>query len=231
MSVQAIAWVLDRSNARGLDRLVLIVLANHHNGKDGRCDPGQRLIAREARIGVGTVSACLKRLQALGELGIRKEGDARRSTKYYLPFMEPEAEESARLPSAARGPEVSAARGPEVSRTGTNRKEPDSEGEPPSAPPARAPRRRSPRDDLFDALVAAFGDASTPSRGSFYGQTVSELVAAGATPEQVARAAAEMRRRGWEKPSPKAMLQHWDDLLRAPTTGNPAAARFWEEGQ
>lgn len=103
-------------------------------------------------------------------------------------------------------------------------------------PPDGAPghqRKRTPRDDLFDALVEAFGPASTPSRARFYGRTVSQLVDARATPEQVKAARAEMRRRGWEKPSPEAMLKHWDDLLRTggPQAGNPAARRFWEEQQ
>lgn len=94
------------------------------------------------------------------------------------------------------------------------------------------PRARTPRDDLFDALVAAFGPASTPSRASFYGRTVNELTAAEATPDQVTRARIAMSRRGWNDPTPEAMVKHWDQLLaesRPPEGTNPAARRFWEE--
>lgn len=107
---------------------------------------------------------------------------------------------------------------------------------PPDGSPAPRSRKRGPRDDLFDALVESFGPASTPQRSAFYGRAVNGLVAAQATPDQVKAARAEMRRRGWDKPTPEAMLKHWDDLLRdtAPErreNPNPAARRFWEEGR
>lgn len=90
------------------------------------------------------------------------------------------------------------------------------------------PRRRTPRDDLFDALVAAFGPASTPSRSAFYGRTVNELVQADATPAQVQAARIAMSRRGWDSPTPTAMVKHWDELLADSAPTNPAASRFWE---
>lgn len=94
-------------------------------------------------------------------------------------------------------------------------------------PPARPPRRRTPRDDIFDALVAAFGPASTKSRASFYGRAVTELIGAGATPDLVRRARIAMSRRGWDHPTPEAMVKHWDSLIATPEQ-NPAASRWWE---
>jgi hypothetical protein len=37
-----------------------------YNGKSGRCDPGFRAIAAKARVGLGTVSASLRRLVTAG---------------------------------------------------------------------------------------------------------------------------------------------------------------------
>ncbi len=86
MSIQAVAWVLDHSASRGVARLVLISLANHHNGGSGQCNPGQRRIAAEAGIGVGTVPLAIGRLVDLGELEILDAGGSHRSARYRLPF-------------------------------------------------------------------------------------------------------------------------------------------------
>ena len=86
MSIQAVAWALDHSQSRGVDRLVLIALANHANGETGQCWPSQRTIAREAGVATGTVSEALKRLTEIGEVEIVAPGDQRRSTRYRLPL-------------------------------------------------------------------------------------------------------------------------------------------------
>jgi DNA-binding transcriptional ArsR family regulator len=80
-------------------------------------------------------------------------------------------------------------------------------------PTPKKPRARQLRDDYFDAIVACFGQASTKSRAAMYAQVAGELLAAKAEPGQVALAHAELMRRGWENPTPIAMVKHWDDLL------------------
>ncbi len=83
MSIQAVGWVLDESRSRGVDRLVLISLANH-------CDerltawPSVRTIAREAGVATNTVMAAVRRLVELGELEVVEAGDARKSSVYRI---------------------------------------------------------------------------------------------------------------------------------------------------
>jgi hypothetical protein len=73
MSVQAMAWVLEHSTAKGTDRLVLLSLANHA-GKEpvnGAWEawPGVATIAREAGLDrTRTVQESLARLEAQGAI-------------------------------------------------------------------------------------------------------------------------------------------------------------------
>lgn len=108
-----------------------------------------------------------------------------------------------------------------------------------AAEPVPAPRAR-PANPLWDALVDAFGPASTDTRRKFYGKTVAELKQVGATPEQVTQRVAEARRRWRRQFTPQALLKHWDDLANVTTgsthtddTGQPLdvlVGNFWEEG-
>jgi DNA-binding transcriptional MocR family regulator len=86
MSIQAIAWVLDHSQAMGTDRLVLIALANHYNASTGECYPGQRQVAHEANVDQSTVARSVRRLIALGEVEATP-GRGRATTKYHLPWL------------------------------------------------------------------------------------------------------------------------------------------------
>lgn len=83
MSIQAVGWVLDNSASRGVDRLVLISLANHANASD-LCWPAQRTIAREAGIALGTVSNAVARLVTLGELAVVEPGTTRTTARYRI---------------------------------------------------------------------------------------------------------------------------------------------------
>lgn len=83
MSIQAVAWVLDSSQSRGLARLVLIALANHAN-EEQVCWPSQRTIAREAGISLGAVSDQVRKLVDIGELEVVNKGNARKSARYRL---------------------------------------------------------------------------------------------------------------------------------------------------
>ncbi|MDX8151116.1 helix-turn-helix domain-containing protein [Patulibacter brassicae] len=68
MSVQAISYVLDHSEARGSDRLVLIALANHAGAEHAECWPSVPLIASEARVSERTAQYALRALEKHGRI-------------------------------------------------------------------------------------------------------------------------------------------------------------------
>lgn len=85
---------------------------------------------------------------------------------------------------------------------------------PESAAPAvkAAPGKRA-RDPLWDALTEAIGEAATRTEQSNRGRTVSELKAAGATPDEIAARCSEYRRRYQNMALTDAALRkHWSDL-------------------
>lgn len=67
MSVKAISWVFEHSRSRGIDRLVLLALADAANDQ-GTAWPSLTTIARKAGIDRRTVSRTIARLVELGEL-------------------------------------------------------------------------------------------------------------------------------------------------------------------
>lgn len=83
MSVQAIAWVLEESRAEGFDRLVLLAIANHVDGREWQAWPSVAQIAHEARVSRRTVFRCLLELKALGELEVTEGGHGRGQTNLY----------------------------------------------------------------------------------------------------------------------------------------------------
>lgn len=124
MSTEAVAWVLENSMAKGLDRLVLISLAFHANHKTGACFPSMRTIAREAGVSIGKVAKSIAHLVSLGELAIEKSGDHRRSTRYALPFL---AVTSVHHVNAEFTSAVNAEFTPLVNRTTSNAKQSSAE--------------------------------------------------------------------------------------------------------
>ena len=87
MSIQAVAWVLDFSEAEGLDRLTLIAIANHFNNEDRESRPSIRRIAQEAHISTNTVMAAVRRLSELGELEVIDPGSHRVAARYGMPLV------------------------------------------------------------------------------------------------------------------------------------------------
>lgn len=72
MSIQAVAWVLDHSQATLADRLVLIAIASHADARGWNAWPSVPLIAREARVGESTAYRSIAALEELGELTIQR---------------------------------------------------------------------------------------------------------------------------------------------------------------
>ena len=72
MSIQAVAWVLEHSEATLADRLVLIAIANHADARGWNAFPSVRLIGIEARCGRTTVFRALEALERSGELAVER---------------------------------------------------------------------------------------------------------------------------------------------------------------
>lgn len=65
MSIQAVAWVLEQSETKGLQRLVMISLANHAD-ENGECWPSHQRIAGEAASSVQQIRRVLAALEESG---------------------------------------------------------------------------------------------------------------------------------------------------------------------
>lgn len=107
MSVKVIAAVWDHSWARGVDRLVLLSIADNAQHDGGGAYPSRAEIARKALIAPSTVQAAVKRLVELGELEVEPRGwtpAGRRSNGYrvLLPGLEPSTGSRSMQPSTHR---------------------------------------------------------------------------------------------------------------------------------
>jgi len=96
--------------------------------------------------------------------------------------------------------------------------------------PKTARARDHKRDELFDALVDVFGSATTTQRKSHYGKCVSELLGACVPPGEVRDRGKRLKARGWDNPSPEALLKWWDDLTPESPSAKPPAYREWVPG-
>jgi hypothetical protein len=70
MSYQATTWVMEFSESRLADRLVLGAIAHRVSNDNGEAFPSVETIAREANVSESSVHASLKSLKRLGELEI-----------------------------------------------------------------------------------------------------------------------------------------------------------------
>lgn len=68
------------------------------------------------------------------------------------------------------------------------------------------------RDPIFTALSDVFGKPETRTTQSFYGKAVTELLDAGATPDEVRARGNRLQAKGWPDCTPAALLKHWTSL-------------------
>jgi hypothetical protein len=85
MSVHVISWVLQQSQARLGDRLVLLVLADHARADGTAAWPAVETIAREARLSERQVQRCLRKLE--DDKRIRPTGKSKDGTTAYTVVM------------------------------------------------------------------------------------------------------------------------------------------------
>lgn len=74
MSIRVIQWVWDHSTAEGLDRLVLLAIADSANHDGGGAFPGKKELHTKTRLGYSTLFKCLKRLKAEGHIQVQTAG-------------------------------------------------------------------------------------------------------------------------------------------------------------
>lgn len=87
MSIQAVAWVLEHSQAKLADRLVLIAIANHADARGWNAWPSIEKIAEEAGVHEVTVWRSVKALEDLGELTTQRRPG--RPNRYGIPALHP----------------------------------------------------------------------------------------------------------------------------------------------
>lgn len=204
MSVQAITYVLDHSEAAGSDRLVLIALANHACSEKAECWPSVRLLAREARCSERTVQYALRELEHAGRIRRQKAKGPQGTTRWRLVFdaateadrpalpkgadAAPPAEPDDAPQGADAAPGADSAGAQDATPGGAND---DTPGVQTSAP---EPSEGTVREPSAAANAAAAGE---PAGGSssvgtgedpadvFYDRAADMLVAAGFTPGDV----------------------------------------------
>jgi hypothetical protein len=120
MSIQAVAWVLERSKVKLGARLVLIAIANHADERGDNCWPSIELLAREAGMTARQVYNVMPKLVESGELEILRGMGPRGVHRYrILPLAqkglwgdeEIAPEKSSGVKNRASTPEISCTEG------------------------------------------------------------------------------------------------------------------------
>jgi helix-turn-helix protein len=92
MSERMVTDVRTLSKSEGSDRLVLIILASHHNLRTGLINPGLQTIAHETKLSVMQVTRCCTQLERLGELSRERSRGGRGHTTIYHIHLPVESE-------------------------------------------------------------------------------------------------------------------------------------------
>jgi len=89
LSVQAIAWVLEESESKLAARLVLLSIANHAKADGSNAWPSLDQLALEAGVTRRHAIRCIRELEDLGELGVRRNKGPSGTNRYDLTKMSP----------------------------------------------------------------------------------------------------------------------------------------------
>lgn len=250
MSVAVLSEVWSHSEASGSHLLVMLALADTAND-EGFCWPSVEYGSRKARISTRTFLRALDELVVTGELEVwqyqsKGKGPVKNAYQIILGRFEkargiiPGALKESLdrvLTESRRGNGIGdnmshTPRRQDVAYIGdkvslparaslTGTIEAKSKAKPLAA---AAVRKRTPRDDIWDALTAACGlDTTTLTAGerTRVGRSVNELVKVGASPLEISARATRYRRkyRGAAL-TDRALVNHWSEF------GTPAAGKL-----
>lgn len=211
MSIAVMSQVWAHSRATARDLLVLLAIADFADDK-GVAYPTVKVLARKARMPERTVQAALARLGALGELAVQRGGGNKPSVyqvvvqalHHSTSIGTPGSGAESAPPLGTRAPasaQESALRGTSSPLTGARAR-------------ARGGALARERSALWDALTEVTqAEPATAGEKSRRGRSVNELLAVGATPDEIVR-----RGRAYRKKYPgaaltdRALVNHWGEF-------------------
>lgn len=82
MSIKVMSWVWEHSQAQGIDRLVLLAIADSANDTGGQAWPSRLTLARKAGVDEKTVRRAVLRLVEMGELAVAERAGQGRANVY-----------------------------------------------------------------------------------------------------------------------------------------------------
>lgn len=210
------------SDLPSVTRHVALTLSVYMSERGDSAFPGAARLARDTGLSERCVRQHLGVLTAAGWLELTKRGGGRKCANVYraaVPKPCTVFPESESLNAEAENP------APDDTKTLHVVQPISPENSPVISPSTPAVRNGSPRAQIFNALVAIFGPATTRTASSFYQATVTELLAVRTTPDEVRRRGEIMLAKDWDDPTPKALLKHWDALGREPRQKIPKSLR------
>jgi hypothetical protein len=87
VSVQAMSWVIEKSEHKSGNLVVLLMIANHAHSDGKGSWAGTATLAAESRMTRRQVQRCIRQLEKSGELRIEMNAGPRGTNLYSLPLM------------------------------------------------------------------------------------------------------------------------------------------------
>lgn len=184
MAIKIMDWVFDNSKAQGIERLILLVIADHCNVEGENAFPRISVIARRANVSERTVRRRISDLVALGELKVIERPGTSNLYKIIIPGLDSESETPVMQ---------------EVEEQQPKKKK-------------RAARERNPIWDALLIACNVNPDNVNESEAGRYGKLVKVLKNSDATPEEIfARAQTYKHKFPRATLTPTALVNRWSE--------------------
>lgn len=183
MAIKVMDWVFDNSKAQGIERLILLVIADHCNVEGENAFPRVSVIARRANVTERTVRRRINDLVALGELEVIQRPGTSNLYRIVIPGLNADEE-----PIQQQKQEVK----PKLKK--------------------RAERERNPIWDALLTACNVSPDNVNENEASRYGKLVKVLKNSDATPEEIfARAQTYKYKFPKATLTPTALVNRWSE--------------------